>query len=80
MVVFQFAKYHSRAKIIIWRFPKIRVPLYRWMVYRETPNQKWMMMEDDWGYPHGLGNLHISPCIPRTILGTWDGQGFSDGI
>ena len=30
------------------------VPLYRWMVYMEDPS-----MDDDWGYYHDLGNLHI---------------------
>ena len=32
-------------------------PQNDWFI-REHPNLKWMMMDDDWGYPH-LWKLHI---------------------
>ena len=35
----------------------MEVPLYRWMIYfMENTNPQ---MDDDSGYPHNLGNLHI---------------------
>jgi hypothetical protein len=34
---------------------KILVVHQKWMVYKGTSQSK---VDDDWGYPHDLGNLH----------------------
>ena len=48
---------------LIWRFPDNGDTQNGWFFLREHP----IKMDDDWGYPHDLGKLHIR-LIPRLGL------------
>jgi len=37
----------------------MRVYPQYWMVYNGKSKNKMDSMDDDWGYPHDFGNLHI---------------------
>ena len=53
---FQRGRYTTNQHILIWRFPKISVPLYRWMVhFMETP-----LKMDDLGVPWPNRNLQMT--------------------